>query len=479
MRFAPSLLTVLQATLLVACTSSSESSAESSGSADTSSDAAVDGSSPSDAASEDVELELELSTEVPTVAIAVWSTTVDVDDIEQARVHFGRPGTDEDLVAPIDLELDRGPEGDGSGFRTALLGMKPLTEYAVYVEVETKSGIHESKPKTQTTGSLPTAVPRVVVEDADATQLFGGFTVACTGPGGGEPWAYIWDGDGDVVWARTLVDAGLDACVRARMAFDGRAVWVGDLNLSAGSGGHLARLDFLGAEPPQVFDLPGRHHDFAVLPNGNLVYFRQELAEDAGPGAKRDVIYEFDPVTQNSKYIYDELDDLAEAIGETSAHTNYIAFVPELNAISFSMLTSNTVGLITYPDGKLLNTFGGTQSDFDMSWVKQHGHELEDGKFRVFSNQGPNLESIVFEFRVDLETKSSELLWHYVSDDATATFGDVKRLPNGNYLITYSNAGAIHELDADRRLLRRTKTLGLGYVEHRASLYGPPPPFSD
>lgn len=488
MRFALPLLTLLTAVDLVACTGSSESNDDSTCSANcetadarTPADASTreDASQPAALDDGTIRLELESSAEVPTVVVAVWSTELDVDDVVNARVHFGRPDTEEDLVAPVDLELDLDADADETRFRTALLGMKPNTEYAVYVELETKTGTLESKPKTQTTGLLPNAVPRVVTEDTDAAHLFGGFTVACTGPGGGEPWAYIWDRDGDVVWARTLVDAGLDACVRARMAFDGRAVWVGDLNLSAGSGGHLAKLDLLGAEPPQVFDLPNRHHDFAVLPNGNLVYFRQELAEDAGVGAKRDVIYEFDPVTQESRYLYDELADFAQAIGETSAHTNYIAFVPELSALSFSMLTSNTIGLVSYPEGKLLNTFGGTQSDFEMSWVKQHGHALDDGKFLVFSNQGPNLLSIVFEFRVDLATKSSELLWQYVSDDSTATFGDVNRLPNGNLLITYSNAGAIHELGADRTLLRRTTTLGLGYVEHRASLYGPPPPFSD
>lgn len=498
MRFAPPLLALLVASEFVACTSSSPSNPSPSNPSPSNPsnvesscagqcglpDASAADGSVVDASSVPklIALTLEVSAEIPTVVVASWSLQVASDEIERARVHFGRPGADEDLVAPVDLKLDRDAGADETAFRTVLLGMKPNTQYAVHVEVSTKSGSGlESATNDITTGLLPSAVPRVVVEDFDPTQLFGGYTVACTGPGGGSPWAFIWDRDGDVVWARSIADIGLDACVRARMAYDGRALWVGDLNLSAGENGHLAKLDLTGGQPPEVFDLPGRHHDFAVLPNGNLLYFRQELAEDAGAGAKRDVIYEFDPLTQNSQPIYDEGVDFAEVIGEIPAHTNYIAFVPELNAISFSMLASNTVGLISYPEGRLLNIFGGAQSNFDMSWARQHGHELKGGKFRVFSNQGPNVEiaSTVMEYDVDLQSKSSELSWQYVSEDQTATFGDVKTLPNGNLLITYSNAGAIHELNAVRTLLRRTTSLGMGYVEHRASLYGPPPPFSD
>jgi hypothetical protein len=54
----------------------------------------------------------------------------------------------------------------------------------------------------------------------------------------------------------------------------------------------------------------------------------------------------------------------------------------------------------------------------------------------------------------------------------------VKELPNGNYFVIYSTAGVMHEIDASARLLREVETsVSPGYAEHRASLYGPPPPY--
>jgi hypothetical protein len=423
-------------------------------------------------------LEVDLSPNVPTVAIAQWSTSRDRADVREASIHYALSDSSRELVAPVDLERDVVAGSATLAFRTPLLGMKQLSDYSVYVELTTDKGTERSSEVSVHTGFLPPQIPRVRVEDSAAGDLYGGFTVACTGPGGGEPWAFIWDGDGDVVWAHPLAETSLDACTRARLSYDGRALWVGDLNLG-GTGGTLAKLDLAGQQAPISYALPGRHHDFAILPNGNILYFKQETSDEAVPGAKRDVLYEFNPDTTASLLLYDELTDFGEAIAETPAHTNYIAFVPHLNAISFSMLTSNTIGLVSYPEGTLLSTFGGIGSDFDMSWTKQHGHQVLDGELLVFSNEGPNLKSIVLEYAIDLEAATSQAGNQYVSDDQTITFGDVKRLPNGNQLITYSNAGALHELNENWQLLRRTETVGIGYVEHRRSLYGPPPPFSD
>jgi hypothetical protein len=56
--------------------------------------------------------------------------------------------------------------------------------------------------------------------------------------------------------------------------------------------------------------------------------------------------------------------------------------------------------------------------------------------------------------------------------------GDVQRLPNGNTIVAYSTRGVLHEVAADGTLLQTLSwPLGgsFGYIEKRASLYGPPP----
>ena len=56
--------------------------------------------------------------------------------------------------------------------------------------------------------------------------------------------------------------------------------------------------------------------------------------------------------------------------------------------------------------------------------------------------------------------------------------GDVQRLPNGNTIIGYSSKGVLQEVSADGIVLQEwTWPLGasFGYIEKRATLYGPPP----
>ena len=45
--------------------------------------------------------------------------------------------------------------------------------------------------------------------------------------------------------------------------------------------------------------------------------------------------------------------------------------------------------------------------------------------------------------------------------------------------VTYSTASAMQEIDPSLNLLRQVDTsVTIGYTEHRASLYGPPPPYA-
>jgi hypothetical protein len=57
--------------------------------------------------------------------------------------------------------------------------------------------------------------------------------------------------------------------------------------------------------------------------------------------------------------------------------------------------------------------------------------------------------------------------------------GDVQRLPNGNTIVAYSTKGILHEVDANMTRLQTWQWTQagqtFGYIEKRASLYGPPP----
>jgi hypothetical protein len=70
---------------------------------------------------------------------------------------------------------------------------------------------------------------------------------------------------------------------------------------------------------------------------------------------------------------------------------------------------------------------------------------------------------------------TAETTWMYDGNESSQTLGDVQRLWNGNTFVTYSNAGALHEVNASGTLLQSISfETGVGYMSKRRSLYGPP-----
>jgi hypothetical protein len=410
------------------------------------------------------------SAAIPTVGIVTWSVDVPIDS---ATILFGRDSSAFELTAPVDLTR--------SGYRTLLLGMKQATTY--YVEVRAIGGAttYVSDVIPFETGYLPNGLPVFTVADQDAASLDagGGFTLSCNGLGGGTSTAFVFDRDGDLVWALDLTSTAATACTRARMSYDGQYLWAGNF-ANDSTEGALYRTTMDGLGPAATWQLPGRSHDFAVLPNGHALFFaRDDGGGPIGMTEGADSIEELDPDTGLVTKIYDEATDFAALIDAAhGAHTDQVNYVPALQAISFSMRYIDTIGLVSYPAGTLLATFGGAQTDFAaMTWTVQHGHQVLADHLWVFNNtNGPRAQ--VLGFATDLAAKSATPTLDYDAGITCSSFGDVAELPNGNLYVTYSDTGVFQEISSTGRLLREvTTTRTVGYSEHRASLYGAPPPF--
>ena len=184
-----------------------------------------------------------------------------------------------------------------------------------------------------------------------------------------------------------------------------------------------------------------------------------------------DMIKELDPETGSSTLVYDEETDLGSLSG---FHTNYVTYIPDMNAFSISLRHSNTIALLSYPDAQLLGIFSGDLDEFGVDWQAQHGHQFVDGQLLVFNNTNGGPANFL-SFSYDLDNKSTGPIETYTGGPVSIAFGDVQRLPNGNTFITYSNVGTFHELDPSNNLVKTIETDSLGYAEHRATLYGPPP----
>jgi hypothetical protein len=418
------------------------------------------------------------STAVATVEIVTWSVNVSVDG---AVIDFGRDQTNFEFQAPVDLTQ--------ANYKTLLLGMKQNTKYYVRITAQGGGKTYVSTVQSVTTGYLPNGLPGFTVTDSNASALYagGGFTINCFGLAGspgipgttGKTTAFVLDKDGALVWALDLTSTMANNCSRARMSYDGQSLFAANFANSS-TNGVVYRIGMDGMGTGTTWNLPGRSHDFALLPNGNVVYFAMDNMMANTTDSPEEVM-ELDISTGTSTKIYDEVTDFGTLIssGMGMAHTNHITYSPDLQAVTISMLFLNTVAVVSYPGGKLLATFGGTQSDFSaMNWNWEHGHDVHSDHIWIFNNnQSGNAHVLGFTYNESNKTASKTL--DYNPGIACNTFGDVKELPNGNLYVTFSDTGVFHEITKTGTLLRAiATTTAVGYSEHRGTMYGPPPPFA-
>lgn len=413
----------------------------------------------------------------PTVGIVNWSVS---ESISAGHVEYGRGAQAPEYVAPVEL----GGEGP---LRTLLLGLKEDREYVFRVVATGCDGQRYVSPEqTLRTGFLPNRAPRAETTDHAEGELYAGFTLSCNGygnarqidPNGESSWAYILDADDDLVWAYDLVATPVYGCNRARMSADGRYMWTGNSSFARPTGA-LRRITMDGLQA-RDYSLPARHHDFTILPSGNVLYVQQQNGAPEGIGAVEgsDEVMELDPETGESTLVYDQTVDFAAEIGPVGSHTNFLSYVPQLEAFSFSLLYLDMVALVSYPQAELLGVFGGVRDEFGVGWDSQHGHHFVDGELLVFNNWVTPSMSGYLEFSYDRDNRTTSDVKVYVPEReyGTIAFGDVQRLANGNTLVTFSSNGVYQELGPNDELLRETIMRDpTGFATRRASLYGPPP----
>jgi hypothetical protein len=423
-------------------------------------------------------VDVALSSAIPTVGIVTWSVDVSIDS---ASISFGRDQNAFEFQAPVDLTQ--------TSYRTLLLGMKQNTTYYLQINASGGGKQYASSVYNVKTGFLPNGLPVFTVQDMNAPALYAGgaFTVNCIGLAGspGIPGtmvktvAFIIDKDGALVWALDISSTPASNCSRARMSYDGQSMLAANF-ANASTNGAIYRIAMDGMGTGQTWTLPGRSHDFAVLPNGHIVYFATDTMM---PNTTRggETVWDLDPASGSSTKIYQETTDFSSVITATSqgaSHTNHLAYSPDLQAVTISMLFTNTIAAVSYPGGQLLRTFGGTQTEFSaMTWTWQHGHDVHGDHIWLFNNNMSG-NSHVLGFTYNGSNKTATKTLDYNPGISSTTFGDVKELPNGNLFVTFSDNGAFHEITSTGTLLRTiTTTTAVGYSEHRGTLYGPPPPF--
>jgi hypothetical protein len=400
------------------------------------------------------------STRIPTVGIITWSTTL--ANVQSARIEFGLT-TAYGMTAPVDLTAP--------SFRTLLLGMKAARTYHFRIVAAGGAGQCTSPDNSITTGALANGLPTITATTRNAAALSGGFLITgqyVQNAGTSGAPAYILDADNQIVWWFSI---GSDV-TGARMSYDGKYMWINKANVPSGTANvHRVTMDGLTDENLST-QFTGQNHQLTVLPDDTVAFYAygangcDDIKERAPDGTVKTIV--------NSR----------TATGTTGGcHVNTVQYSAMDDTLIFSDLDHDNITKVTRT-GTTVWVLGGTTSQFGTNlWTGgQHGVDILGlDRLLIFNNATNATGSMAIEFMLTLTgTKTATRTFTYTANPriTNMVMGDVQRLDNGNTIVAYSTQGVLHEVDASGALVQElTWPLGasFGYIEKRATLYGPPP----
>jgi hypothetical protein len=393
--------------------------------------------------------------------------SLDEADLTGARIDFGPSGAALTMTAPVDL---RAPL-----HRTLLLGLKGQKPYTFRIVATAGAKTCTSPDVSFTTGAVPTGAPRIM-KTAPGAGGAKGFIVTTigvdAGMSSGQPDAYIFDTDGDVVW---WTYAGLYTASanisRAHMSWDANTIW-----MITAMGGRIASVSMDGLTITEYSSmLRSAHHDFTPLPEGGIATMV------SGTGTAGDSIVELKPDGTITTVVAD-----LSALYVSGSYPNAIHYYAADDSYTVGDRTDDLFVKFRR-NGTLVWQLGGANprgKSFALvglvPWTANHGHHLTpDGRFVFFNNHGvggsATAPAWVWEVQLDETAGTATKTWEFTTLGTALALGDAERLPNGNILVTHSMAGLIQEVDRSGNIVQSFKNTSFGYVDFRTSLYGPPP----
>jgi arylsulfotransferase ASST len=410
------------------------------------------------------------ASKIPTVGVATFTT--DLAGAERAIVQFGT-STTYTLEAPVAWA--------GMNHQTLLLGMPANTDVHYRVVVFAGNSACVGPDATFKTGAAPSGAPANQTPQKGTSSALPapGFIIAENGS-----FAYIVNVTGQVVWAYKF-PINLS---RALMSWDGNYMYAREVGpFNAATGGAIYRVAMDGSGETKLAVSGGTHHDVVATPTG-IAYPAKQMA-----GAC-DCIYTADADGSNSKCLVD-LDVVfgkfatgPGAQAQEKCHVNAIRYYQDTDSFSVSDREKDAIAFIS-SKGEVLGSVGatptgttpnhakaeGADSTTSSTWRVQHGHDQYAPNKLVLWSNGNFMGGTSKVLHYTINGATASLDWQYTGAGNSPTLSDAQHLPNGNFLVTNSQSGAVHEIDASAKLVQSFNALSKGYSQHRPTLYGPPP----
>jgi Arylsulfotransferase (ASST) len=398
------------------------------------------------------------STAIPTVFTVTWSTTL--SGMTGAEIDFGPASASATMVAPVDLTAP--------SYKTVLVGMKPATSYVYRILARSAAGTCTSQDYTIMTGVLANA-PKPTVTISAAAQHDKGFVVASSGTNGTS--AYIIDPDGVVVW---VAPSGVPTQPsRVHLSWDATKMYEMSLNVMNSGAGKIVIQPLDGSTSTSLSGVAASHHDLTAIPGGLATPMWNASGMDANCS-----IVEFTESGAKTTVVA----DVGTVYTSKTFHTNSIHYYERDDSYTIGDRNPNLYVKISRT-GQLIWQFGGANpkdptKNFSgvTTWQVNHGHHLTaDGTFVFFNNNANEM----WNYKLDTSAMKATQVMHYTASGAASNvLGDAQVLPNGNFLVTFSTGGQMHEITPSGTLVAKYAAPSgqqFGYAEFRDSLYGPPP----
>ncbi len=374
-------------------------------------------------------------------------------------------------------------------------GLKAGRKYTLRAVVEKEDGeLWQSDLGCAQVEPPPNEMARFDVKTTSGSESLAGGYLLLTQVG--QAWAnvQILDRDGDVVWYQATEPRMVSFTAAPSLLGPG-FLWLQEDNERGGEGSAVWRSTLDGVGDSITHSLAA-HHDFAELPDGRLATITREQREVEVDGVPTEIwtdsIWLY-PEGNTDPEVGERLFDFYEAwehpvvlapdTGPTKDWTHSNSLIHVDNAFYLMSRNLDTLLKIDARSGELLWTMGAPHSDFtsqseDPWWHHAHLSDLWDGGMVLFDN-GKTAEveqSRIVKYSWDEESRTVDIDWEYVlpKEDFVQAGGDVKRLPDGTYISSYSTLGTLVQLSPDGEELWRAELpvgAGTGRVSWLADLY--------
>ncbi|MGE0601217.1 MAG: aryl-sulfate sulfotransferase [Dehalococcoidia bacterium] len=210
------------------------------------------------------------------------------------------------------------------------------------------------------------------------------------------------------------------------------------------------------------------HHDFALLPNGNVVIpefleIPPELAKRVRGGVRRPgeklpplISDDFIEVNREGKVVkrtslWKLLDPAKDPIGPLErrwewTHTNSVDVTAEGHLL-FSCRTNSRVGILDRDAERITWKYGDPNT-----FYQHHASSLPNGNVLIFDNGMNRLHDLSYSRIVEVNPRNSTVTWQYEANPRQQFFSGhisgAHRLPNGNTLICEGTSGRLFEVTA-------------------------------